>query len=98
LGHEDGAADESFRDNQLEYPQYTRPRSYRGLNVPDVLLSGHHAEIEAWRRTQSEERTRHRRPDLLKDLAAAAFVSCRSSFPRAGSWTAAVPGAPAKVV
>ncbi|MBI5864573.1 MAG: tRNA (guanosine(37)-N1)-methyltransferase TrmD, partial [Planctomycetes bacterium] len=49
LGHEDGAASESFQDGRLEFPQYTRPREYRGLSVPDVLLSGNHAEIEKWR-------------------------------------------------
>jgi len=69
LGHEQGAADESFRAGRLECPQYTRPRDFRGLRVPDVLLSGDHAEIEAWRRGQAELRTRQRRPDLLKGRA-----------------------------
>ena len=64
LGDEQSAADESFSHGLLEYPQYTRPAEFRGWKVPDVLLSGHHAEIEAWRRTQSKERTRVRRPDL----------------------------------
>ena len=64
LGDEQSAADESFSHGLLEYPQYTRPAEFRGWKVPDVLLSGHHAEIEAWRRTQSKERTRTRRPDL----------------------------------
>jgi tRNA (guanine37-N1)-methyltransferase len=51
----------------VEYPQYTRPREFRGMEVPEVLLSGHHAEIDKWRRKQSLERTRRWRPDLLKE-------------------------------
>ncbi len=70
LGNEAATADESFNNNRLEYPQYTRPRDFGGRSVPEVLLSGNHAEIEAWRRAQSEERTRRRRPDLLEDRAA----------------------------
>jgi tRNA (guanine37-N1)-methyltransferase len=58
---------ESFHDNLLEYPQYTRPEEYKGMKVPDVLLSGHHANIEKWRREQSIQRTLERRPDLLED-------------------------------
>jgi tRNA (guanine37-N1)-methyltransferase len=65
LGHADGAVDESFTGGGLEYPQYTRPREYRGLAAPEVLLSGNHAEIERWRREQGMRRTRARRPDLL---------------------------------
>jgi tRNA (guanine37-N1)-methyltransferase len=65
LGNETGPADESFQDGRLEYPQYTRPREFRGLSVPEVLLSGNHAQIEAWRREQAEQRTRERRPDLM---------------------------------
>jgi tRNA (guanine37-N1)-methyltransferase len=57
--------EESFSNGLLEYPHYTRPATYRGWSVPDVLLSGHHAEIAAWRRQQSREITRERRPDLL---------------------------------
>ena len=64
LGDEQSAADESFSHGLLEYPQYTRPAEFRGWKVPDVLLSGHHAEIESWRRAQAKERTRLRRPDL----------------------------------
>lgn len=56
---------ESFEDDLLEYPQYTRPPVYHGVAVPEVLLSGHHANIEAWRRAQSEQITAERRPDLL---------------------------------
>ena len=64
LGAENGAADESFADGLLEYPQYTRPREYRGMTVPDVLLSGNHKAIAAWRLEQRKTRTQQRRPDL----------------------------------
>lgn len=64
LGNEHAAGDESFQQAGLEYPQYTRPREFRGLSAPEVLLSGNHAEIEAWRREQSRRRTQQRRPDL----------------------------------
>jgi tRNA (guanine37-N1)-methyltransferase len=64
---EASAADESFSEGLLEYPQYTRPAEFRGERVPDILLSGHHAEVEKWRRKQALERTRRRRPDLLDD-------------------------------
>jgi tRNA (guanine37-N1)-methyltransferase len=64
LGAEDGAADESFADGLLEYPQYTRPREFRGMSVPDVLLSGNHKVIEDWRMRQRKIRTEQRRPDL----------------------------------
>jgi tRNA (guanine37-N1)-methyltransferase len=63
---EDSTADESHSSGLLEYPQYTRPFEYRGLTPPEVLLSGHHANVRAWRRQQSEQRTRERRPDLLE--------------------------------
>ena len=65
LGDETSAADESFSSGQLEYPQYTRPREFRGMEVPEILLSGDHAKIEAWRREQARLRTEARRPDLL---------------------------------
>lgn len=58
--------DESFSDGLLEYPQYTRPAVYNGVSVPEVLLSGNHAEIDKWRREQSERITKERRPDLLR--------------------------------
>ncbi|HEY7090309.1 MAG TPA: tRNA (guanosine(37)-N1)-methyltransferase TrmD [Tepidisphaeraceae bacterium] len=64
LGAEDGAADESFADGLLEYPQYTRPREFRGMGVPDVLLSGNHQTIARWRLEQRKQRTQQRRPDL----------------------------------
>jgi len=79
LGNDQATADESFQNGRLEYPQYTRPRHFGGLSVPEVLLSGNHAEIEAWRRAQSEERTRRRRPDLLEDSAADAAFAARPS-------------------
>ncbi|GAC1478902.1 MAG: tRNA (guanosine(37)-N1)-methyltransferase TrmD [Candidatus Dormibacteria bacterium] len=66
LGSADSPLDESFGAGLLEYPQYTRPAVYEGLAVPEVLLSGHHAEIEKWRRAQAQARTRQRRPDLLR--------------------------------
>lgn len=66
LGAEGGADDESFHDNLLEYPQYTRPASFHGMDVPSELLSGNHALIATWRRQQSIERTYRLRPDLLE--------------------------------
>ena len=65
LGDDDSSRDESFSHGLLEYPQYTRPAEFRGLKVPDVLVSGHHAEIEKWRRKQAQLRTSAARPDLL---------------------------------
>lgn len=67
LGDEDSAKDDSFSDGLLEYPQYTRPPSFRGMKVPDILLSGDHAKIAEWRREQALERTKKSRPDLLKN-------------------------------
>ena len=68
LGAEDGAACESFADGLLEYPQYTRPATYRGMDVPEVLLSGNHARIDQWRHEQSLLRTAQFRPDLLDKI------------------------------
>ena len=65
LGSDESAVEESFRGGLLEYPQYTRPREYRGMQVPEVLLSGDHGRIAQWRHEQAVERTRTRRPDLL---------------------------------
>jgi tRNA (guanine37-N1)-methyltransferase len=65
LGAEDATDDESFNDNRLEYPQYTRPEIFRDLRVPDILLTGDHAAIARWRAEQSHRRTVARRPDLL---------------------------------
>ncbi|NMA34769.1 MAG: tRNA (guanosine(37)-N1)-methyltransferase TrmD [Clostridiaceae bacterium] len=68
LSNKDSYADESHKDGLLEYPQYTRPYDFRGMKVPDILLSGHHANIEKWRRLQSLKRTRDKRPDLFEKL------------------------------
>jgi tRNA (guanine37-N1)-methyltransferase len=65
LGHEQSAADDSFSGGLLEAPQYTRPAELRGWKVPDILLSGNHAEIAAWRKEEALKRTRENRPDLL---------------------------------
>ncbi len=64
LGSPESAIDESHSDGLLEYPQYTRPPAFEGIDVPDVLLSGHHGRVDVWRRAQSIARTRERRPDL----------------------------------
>ncbi len=64
LGNADSTADESHSDGLLEHPQYTRPAEWQGRAIPDVLMSGHHGEIEKWRRAQAEALTRQRRPDL----------------------------------
>jgi tRNA (guanine37-N1)-methyltransferase len=66
LGAADGAADETFADGLLEYPQYTRPREFRGMAVPQVLLGGDHAAIARWRLEQRRRRTAQRRPDLWR--------------------------------
>lgn len=64
LGHQDSASDESFSQGSLEYPQYTRPAEFRGLNVPEILLSGNHEEVARWRKKMSAEKTRRVRPDI----------------------------------
>ena len=66
LGSNESTKEESFASNLLEYPQYTRPQSFEGLEVPKVLLSGNHAEIAKWRRQKQLEITKDRRPDLLE--------------------------------
>jgi len=66
LGDDESAKDESFSHGLLEYPQYTRPAEFRGMKVPEILLSGNHAEIAKWRAQQAKLRTQERRPDLLK--------------------------------
>lgn len=65
LGNDESARHESFSEGLLESPQYTRPEEFRGWKVPEVLLSGHHREIEQWRRREALKRTLLRRPDLL---------------------------------
>ncbi|WP_078554714.1 tRNA (guanosine(37)-N1)-methyltransferase TrmD [Bacillus alkalicellulosilyticus] len=67
LGNETSAVTDSFSTGLLEHPQYTRPADFRGMKVPDVLLSGHHEKIKEWRREQALERTKTRRPDLLQE-------------------------------
>ncbi|HEX5776858.1 MAG TPA: tRNA (guanosine(37)-N1)-methyltransferase TrmD [Caulobacteraceae bacterium] len=64
LGQPESLSDESFEDGLLEHPQYTRPRTFEGLDIPEVLLSGDHAKVAAWRRQMRDETTRERRPDL----------------------------------
>jgi len=66
LGHKQAAADDSFRAGVLEAPQYTRPADFRGWKVPEILLSGNHADIAKWRKEQALRRTRDNRPDLLR--------------------------------
>jgi tRNA (guanine37-N1)-methyltransferase len=70
LGSEESAVRESFADGLLDYPHYTRPADYRGFKAPDVLLSGHHGEIERWRRQKALEKTARRRPDLIAAINA----------------------------
>jgi len=66
LGNENSLKEESFKDDLLEYPQYTKPQNWEGKDTPDVLLSGDHAKIKGWRLSQSEAITRRQRPDLWK--------------------------------
>lgn len=66
LGHKDSTRSESFEESLLEYPQYTRPAEFEGMKVPDILLSGDHKKIDAWRRAEALKRTKQRRPDLVK--------------------------------
>lgn len=68
LGSETSAANDSFENNLLDYPHYTRPADFEGMQVPEVLLNGNHAEIEKWRRQKALEKTVKNRPDLLADL------------------------------
>jgi tRNA (guanine37-N1)-methyltransferase len=75
LGDDESARDESFARGLLEYPQYTRPADFRGMKVPEVLLSGHHAQIQRWRLEQARRRTAERRPDLLAATDAAHAAS-----------------------
>ena len=68
LGSPRSAEEDSFARGGLEYPQYTKPSTFRGKAVPEVLLSGNHSEIEAWRRRKAREATESKRPDLMEDL------------------------------
>lgn len=92
LGHGEAARHESFQGDLLDYPQYTRPREFRGRTVPEVLLSGNHAEIEAWRRAQSLARTQQRRPDLRSD-GGAATSDAAFAGPGRGARARFMPGA-----
>lgn len=67
LGSPESEVEESFSEGLLEYPQYTRPPVFRGMEVPEILFSGHHEEIARWRKQESERKTIERRPDLIKD-------------------------------
>ncbi len=67
LNNSDSSDGDSFSSGKLDYPHYTRPEIFRGMKVPDILLSGHHERIESWREEQALQRTRKRRPDLLQD-------------------------------
>lgn len=78
LGDDDSSRDESFSAGLLEYPQYTRPAEFRGMTVPEVLLSGDHAQIAQWRADQARARTWERRPDLMKPFEAAAEERAKS--------------------
>jgi tRNA (guanine37-N1)-methyltransferase len=75
LGNEDSARDDSFSSGLLEYPQYTRPADFRGWAVPEVLRSGDHGAVDAWRRTQALLRTAERRPDLIEHLVRASALN-----------------------
>lgn len=86
LGDAMSAKDESFSDGLLEYAQYTRPASYRGMDVPEVLLGGDHAKVDAWRRRSAVERTARWRPDLIEgaDLTPDEFALARAVMEREG--------------
>ncbi|MBK8914730.1 MAG: tRNA (guanosine(37)-N1)-methyltransferase TrmD [Phycisphaerales bacterium] len=107
LGCGESAGDESFSGGLLEYPQYTRPQTYRGLSAPAVLLSGHHGEVEKWRRQAAAERTRIRRPDLSPATDTGAARSPRASagerrgraaFGSIAPWETGMDAAAARVV
>jgi len=66
LSSSENVSDESFENNLLEYPQYTRPYDFMGVKVPDVLISGNHKKIDEWRKNKSLEETKEKRPDLIK--------------------------------
>lgn len=79
IGEEESLAEESFEQGLLEYPHYTRPQNWKGRAVPEVLVSGHHENIRAWRRAEAERLTRERRPDLWARHQARAQVACPPS-------------------
>ena len=88
LGNDSSAADESFVNGLLEYPQYTRPEEFRGMRVPEVLLSGDHERVRQWRREMSLRLTRERRPDLLANAALAPAEKIRAAAARAPLYVA----------
>lgn len=88
LGNENSAADESFSDGLLEYPQYTRPEEFRGMKVPEVLLSGDHQRVKDWRREKSLEITRQRRPDLMLAVKLMGAATAGKKTPRAPIYVA----------
>ncbi len=67
LGNPESSREESFAEGRLEYPQYTRPAEFEGMRVPEVLLSGHHAQVARWRAEQAAKRTAERRPELMDE-------------------------------
>ena len=95
LGNADSAVEESFSDGLLEFPQYTRPTEWEGRAIPEVLLSGHHGRIAAWRRSQAERLTRERRPDLWR-AHAARHADPAGEAELSDAQTAAVTGGPEK--
>ncbi len=98
MGGADSAAEESFTDGLLEYPHYTRPASWRGRDVPAVLLSGDHAAIAAWRRARAEADTRERRPDLWARHPAAAWPATHRPPGGATSGSAVLAAAPSPAI
>ena len=87
MGKLSSGADESFSDGLLEYPQYTRPQDFEGRTIPDVLVSGDHAKVEAWRRAEAEALTRARRPDLWAAKTAQMAVQNIAPKPRKDTTT-----------
>jgi len=88
LGNENSSVEDSFTDGLLEYPQYTRPEDFRGMKVPDLLLSGDHEKIKQWRRAQSLALTRERRPDLLENTPARAAEKIEAATPKTAVYLA----------
>ena len=93
LGHEDSSQEDSFSGagRLLEFPQYTRPREFRGLEVPSVLLDGNHEEIARWRETLRRQRTRQRRPDLLPPAEDMTITQGLSRFSQLRKWDCPFP-------
>jgi tRNA (guanine37-N1)-methyltransferase len=96
LGNPESAEEESFSSGLLEFPQYTRPTIWEGRAIPEVLLSGHHGRIAAWRRSEAERLTRERRPDLWRAYLAKAGKDPAGEAELSDADTAAVPGEPEK--